>query len=68
MFSLFLDPLEPVMKPPTDYIRHAARLACKIQMDAPMGGTAGADVEFHKTLAKALEEMADGLELISRAD
>ncbi len=56
------------MKPPTDYIRHAARLACKIQMDAPMGGTAGADVEFHKTLAKALEEMADGLELISRAD
>lgn len=53
------------MKPPTDYIRHAARLARKIQMDAAMGGTPAPDVEFYKTLAKALEEIASGLEMVS---
>lgn len=50
------------MPPATDYIRHAARLARKIQMDAAMGGPPQADAEFYKTLAKALEEIAAGLE------
>jgi hypothetical protein len=36
------------MKPATDYIHHAARLARKLQ--------------------KALDEMAAGLELVSKAD
>ncbi|MEO8227139.1 MAG: hypothetical protein ABI637_06880 [Gemmatimonadota bacterium] len=50
------------MPPATDYIRHAARLARKIQMDAAMGGTPQPDTEFYKTLAKAFEEIAAGLE------
>ncbi len=53
------------MKPPTDYIRHAARLARKIQMDAAMGGAPQPDADFYKTLAKALEEIAAGLEMVS---
>ncbi|MGH7702490.1 MAG: hypothetical protein ACREMO_05320 [Gemmatimonadales bacterium] len=56
------------MKPPTDYIRHAARLARKVQMDAALGGTPAPDVEFYKVLAKALEEIAAGLESVSQAD
>ncbi|HEX5634730.1 MAG TPA: hypothetical protein VFX50_15915 [Gemmatimonadales bacterium] len=56
------------MKPPTDYIRHAARLARKLQMDAAMGGTPQPDAEFYKVLAKALEEMASGLEQVSPRD
>ncbi len=54
------------MRPPTDYIRHAARLARKIQVDAAMGGTPAPDAEFYKTLAKALEEIAAGLELVAK--
>ena len=53
------------MKPPTDYIRHAARLARKLQMDAGMGATPQPDVEFYKTLSKALDEIAAGLEMVS---
>ncbi len=53
------------MKPPTDYIRHAARLARKLQMDAAMGQAAPPDAEFYKTLAKALEEIAAGLEQVA---
>ena len=56
------------MKPQTDYIRHAARLARKLQMDAAMGGTPQPDAEFYKTLSKALDEIAAGLELVSKAD
>jgi hypothetical protein len=54
------------MKPQTDYIRHAARLARKLQMDAAMGGTPQPDAEFYKTLSKALDEIAAGLELVSK--
>ena len=50
------------MPPATDYIRHAARLARKVHMDAAMGGQPQPDGEFYKTLAKALEEIAAGLE------
>jgi hypothetical protein len=56
------------MKPSTDYIRHAARLARKLQMDASLGGTPQADGEFYKTLAKALEEIAAGLEQVAKVD
>ena len=53
------------MKPTTDYTRHAARLARKLQMDAAMGGTPQPDAEFYKALARALEEIAQGLEQVS---
>ena len=55
------------MPPATDYIRHAARLARKVHMDAAMGGTPQPDAEFYKTLAKALEEIAAGLEMVGKA-
>jgi hypothetical protein len=58
--SIFL-----LMKPSTDYIRHAARLARKLQMDAAMGAGAQPDAEFYKALAKALEEIAAGLEQVA---
>ena len=51
------------MAPTTDYIRHAARLSRQIYLDAGIGGVAkAADPEFYKTLAKALEDIALGLE------
>ena len=50
------------MPPTTDYLRHAARLARKVHMDAAMGGRPEPDTEFYKVLAKALEEIAAGLE------
>jgi thymidine phosphorylase len=51
------------MAPTTDYIRHAARLSRQIFLDAGLGGVAKApDPEFYKTLAKALEDIALGLE------
>lgn len=53
------------MKPPTDYIRHAARLARKLQMEAAMGGAPQPDAEFFKVLSKALDEVAQGLEMVS---
>ncbi|HLQ22430.1 MAG TPA: hypothetical protein VK132_04450 [Gemmatimonadales bacterium] len=53
------------MKPSTDYIRHAAKLARKLQMDAAMGTGAPPDADFYKTLAKALEEIAAGLEQVA---
>ncbi|HEX2250965.1 MAG TPA: hypothetical protein VHH32_11500 [Gemmatimonadales bacterium] len=56
------------MKPPTDYIRHAARLARKLQMDASMGGTPQPDAEFFKALSKAFDEIAAGLELVGKPD
>jgi hypothetical protein len=54
--------------PTTDYIRHAARLSRKIHMDAAMGGTPQPDAEFFKTLAKALEEIAAGLEQVAKRE
>jgi hypothetical protein len=54
------------MHPPTDYLRHTAKLARKLQMDAGMGGEARPDAEFWKSLAKALDECAQGLETLGR--
>jgi hypothetical protein len=56
------------MKPQTDYIRHAARLARKLQMDQAMGGTAQPDAEFWKAVSKAFDEIAAGLDLVSKAE
>ncbi|MDX2207990.1 MAG: hypothetical protein SFU57_10130 [Gemmatimonadales bacterium] len=46
----------------TDYIRHAARLARQAVTDAGPGGTPVIDAELLKTLAKGLEQAADGIE------
>ena len=54
--------------PTTDYIRHAARLARKVHMDAALGGSPQPDPEFYKTLAKALEEIAAGLEQVAKRE
>ncbi|HTC25115.1 MAG TPA: hypothetical protein VK688_12170 [Gemmatimonadales bacterium] len=56
------------MKPSTDYIRHAARLARKLQLDSAMGPAAQPDAEFYKALAKAMEEIAAGLEQVAPRD
>ena len=48
--------------PTTDYIRHAAKLSRKLYLDSAMGPAPAPDPEFFKTLAKALEDIADGLE------
>lgn len=56
------------MPPATDYIRHAARLARKLQLEAGMGPLPVPDGEFYKTLAKALEEIAAGLELVAKRE
>jgi hypothetical protein len=54
------------MAPSTDYIRHAAKLTRKLYLDASMGTPAAPDPEYYKTLAKALEDIADGLEFASK--
>jgi hypothetical protein len=52
----------------TDYIRHAARAARKCAGD-PIGGTlVPPDAEFFRTLAKALEEIAAGLERLGTGE
>jgi hypothetical protein len=48
--------------PTTDYIRHAAKLSRKLYLDSAMGAPPAPDPDFFKTLAKALEDIADGLE------
>lgn len=53
--------------PQTDYIRHAARLARKIVADAGLGtAPPPPDADFYKTLAKALEDIADGLDQVAK--
>lgn len=37
-------------------------------MDAAMGTPAAPDADFYKALAKALDEIAAGLELVAKAD
>jgi hypothetical protein len=52
--------------PTTDYIRHAARLSRKLYLDSALGPAPVPDPEFYKTLAKALEDIADGLEQVAK--
>ncbi len=56
------------MPPKTEYIRHASRLVRKLQMAAEMGEPATPDKELWKTLWKALDEIADGLEQASKRE
>ena len=56
------------MPPQTDYIRHAARLARKLQLEAASGTPPTPDAEFYKALSKALEQMAEGLEQTARRE
>ena len=56
------------MPPSTDYVRHAARLARKIHMEAALGGAPQPDAEFYKTLARALEEIADGMQQVGKRE
>jgi hypothetical protein len=51
--------------PTTDYVRHAARLSRKLYLDS-MGSAPVPDAEFFKALAKALEDIADGLEQVAK--
>lgn len=53
------------MKPPTDYLRHAGRLAREPHLDAATGGKPEPDAEFFKTLSKALDGIAAGLKMVS---
>jgi hypothetical protein len=58
------------MRVATDYIRHAARAARKYAGD-PLGGAPPSqtpDAEFYKTLAKALEEIAAGLDALTKQE
>jgi hypothetical protein len=56
------------MRVSTDYVRHAARAARQCAGD-PLGGAPQApDPEFYRTLAKALEEIAAGLEQLGRPE
>jgi len=50
----------------TDYVRHAAKLTRKIYLDASLGTPSAPDPEYYKTLAKALEDIADGLDQIAK--
>jgi hypothetical protein len=60
---------ERSMRVATDYIRHAARMARKYAGDPFGGGPPGPpDAEFYKTLAKALEEIAAGLEVLGKEE
>lgn len=54
------------MPPSTDYIRHAARMARQMVLDAGPGGTPAPTAEFYTTLAKALEQVVEALEQTAR--
>ncbi len=56
------------MRVATDYIRHAARAARKCAGDPLSGAPQAPDAEFYRTLAKALEEIAAGLEQLSKEE
>src|SRR5438552_3413476 len=56
------------MRVATDYIRHAARLARKSAGDPLGGAPQPPDPEFYRTLAKALEEIAAGLEQLGKEE
>ena len=56
------------MQVATDYIRHAARAARKCAGDPLGGAPQPLDAESYKTLAKALEEIAAGLDTLSKQE
>lgn len=56
------------MRIATDYIRHAARAARRCAGDALGGPPETPTPEFYRTLAKALEEIAAGLEQLGKEE
>jgi hypothetical protein len=56
------------MPPKNDYVRHVARLTRKLHAEAALGGTATPDADYWKQLGKALEEIADAIEMIPTRD
>jgi hypothetical protein len=48
--------------PKTDYIRHTAKLTRQLALDTEMGPPPELTAEYWKALAKALEQVADGIE------
>ena len=56
------------MRVSTDYIRHAARAARKCAGDPLGGAPEPPDAEFYRTLAKAFEEIAAGLEQLGKGE
>ena len=56
------------MRVATDYIRHAARAARKCVGDPLGGAPQPPDAELYKTLAKALDEIAAGLDELSQQE
>jgi hypothetical protein len=68
MHALSPDLEEPSMRVATDYIRHAARAARKCGSDPLGGAPQPPDPDFYKTLAKAFEEIAAGLEQLGKEE
>lgn len=57
------------MRPTTDYVRHAAKLARKLHTEAGLGGgNPQPNAEFYRILAKAMDEIAEGLERVGVQD
>jgi len=56
------------MRVATDYIRHAARAARKCAGDAFGNAPQPPDPEFYRNLAKALEEIAAGMEQLGKEE
>ena len=56
------------MRVSTDYIRHAARAARKCAGDPLGGAPEPPDAEFYRTLTKAFEEIAAGLEQLGKEE
>jgi len=57
------------MPPSTDYLEHLARLARKVHAEASMAGSPPQpDAEFFKVLAKAADEVVQGLRALAQRE
>ncbi len=54
------------MTPKTDYIRHTAKLTRQLALEAEVGPPPQLTAEYWKALARALEQIADGIESTSK--
>ncbi len=54
------------MPPALDYVQHAARQTRQLVLNAGPGGTPAPDAEYYQTLAKALDQIADALQHLSK--
>jgi hypothetical protein len=58
--------MEPRMPMPTDYIHHAARLSRQLVLEAGPGSTPAPDAEYYAALAKALDQVANAIDHLSK--